>query len=320
MKRILFLLVAMCFMVPMEGCRLPPPASMSVQEEGRQMKDSQGVEVTIPDHPCRIVSIGVSTDDILIPLVGTDRIAAISYLPPNLEKEAARIPGRISGTTESVISFHPDLVVAADWNSKDYKDYIEEIRAVGIPVYVYRTQKDVEGMIALIHTLGNVVNEDEKADCFAADTKKRLDALTSFTAALPRRDTAVFYSINGLSGGKGSTFETLCRWAGFIDGAADWGIVASAGGNREALVSINPDIIFIPSNAYTPTGHSSPSETDFLDDPVLSAIPAVKNHRIYVVDAKWIMSYSQFMVNGMEEMAKDAYEYEIPENGDEWET
>lgn len=195
MKRILFLLVAMCFMVPMEGCRLPPPASMSVQEEGRQMKDSQGVEVTIPDHPCRIVSIGVSTDDILIPLVGTDRIAAISYLPPNLEKEAARIPGRISGTTESVISFHPDLVVAADWNSKDYKDYIEEIRAVGIPVYVYRTQKDVEGMIALIHTLGNVVNEDEKADCFAADTKKRLDALTSFTAALPRRDTAVFIAL-----------------------------------------------------------------------------------------------------------------------------
>lgn len=46
----------------------------------------------------------------------------------------------------------------------------------------------------------------------------------------------------------------------------------------------------------------------------------MKNHRIYVVDAKWIMSYSQFMVNGMEEMAKDAYEYEIPENGDEWET
>ena len=315
MKRIIFLLAAACLLAPISGCSLPNMASVQ-QEEMHQVTDGQGTEVNIPIHPKRIVSIGVSTDDILIPLVGTDRIAAISYLPPNLKDEAARIPGRISSTTESVISFKPDLVVAADWNSKDY---IEEIRAVGIPVYVYRTPKDAEGMIGLIHTLGDVVNERERADRFAVNTEKRLEALKSFTAKLPKKDKAVFYSLNGLSGGKGSTFETICQWAGLVDGAADWGIVASAGGSREALVSIAPDIIFVPSDDYTPSGHETPGEEDFLDDPALADIPAVKNHRIYVVDAKWIMSYSQFMVNAMEDMAKDAYGYEAPKDGDTWE-
>lgn len=129
------------------------------------------------------------------------------------------------------------------------------------------------------------------------------------------KDKAVFYSLNGLSGGKGSTLETICQWAGLVDGAADWGIVASAGRSREALVSIAPDIIFVPSDDYTPSGHETPGEEDFLDDPALADIPAVKNHRIYVVDVKWIMSYSQFMVNAMEDMAKDAYGYEAPKDG-----
>lgn len=92
--------------------------------------------------------------------------------------------------------------------------------------------------------------------------------------------------MNGLSGGKGSTFEALCQWAGLVDGAADWGIVASAGGSREALVSIAPDIIFVPSNDYTPKDYKAPEESSFLEDPALADIPAVKNHRIYVVDAK----------------------------------
>lgn len=315
MKRIIFLLAAACLLAPVSGCSLPNMASVQ-QEESRQVTDGQGTEVNIPIHPKRIVSIGVSTDDILIPLVGTDRIAAISYLPPNLKDEAARIPGRISSTTESVISFKPDLVVAADWNSKDY---IEEIRAVGIPVYVYRTPKDAEGSIALIRILGEVVNERERADRFAGDTEKRLEALKSFTSKLPKKDKAVFYSLNGLSGGKGSIFETIFQWAGLVDGAADWGIVASAGGSREALVSIAPDIIFVPSDDYTPSGHETPGEEDFLDDPALAEIPAAKNHRIYVVDAKWIMSYSQFMVNAMEDMAKDAYGYEAPKDEDTWE-
>lgn len=315
MKRILLLLVVACMMFSLSGCSLPNMAAVQ-QEEMHQVTDGQGTKVLIPLHPKHIVSIGVSTDDILIPLVGPDRIAAISYLPPNLKSEAARIPGRISSSTESVISFHPDLVVAADWNSKDY---IEEIRAVGIPVYVYRTPKDAEGMIGLIHTLGDVVNEKNRADQFAGNTEKRLEALQTFTAGLSQKYKAVFYGLNGLSGGKGSTFEALCQWAGLVDGAADWGIVASAGGSREALVSIAPDIIFVPSNDYTPKDYKAPEASSFLEDPALADIPAVKNHRIYVVDAKWIMSYSQFMVNAMEDMAKDAYGYQIPENADAWE-
>ena len=46
------------------------------------------------------------------------------------------------------------------------------------------------------------------------------------------------------------------------------------------------------------------------EDPAFNHIKAVQNHQIYIIDARWLMSYSQFIVNAMEEMAKNAYGYE----------
>lgn len=294
------------------GCRYT--AASLYQGPEKQVSDSRGRTVPVPVHPERIVSIGVSTDDILIPVVGTERIAAISGLPPNLPKESKKIKGRVTDSPESVIACSPDLVIVPDWKSADYTD---EIRAVGIPVFEYHTPSDAEGMIRLIDLLGDVVNEKQKAKALADRTSDRLKKLDDFVSAIPehQRKTAVLYTVNGLSGGQGSSFESLCRRAGLEDGAASWGIAAAAGGNREAMVNINPDIIFLPSDDYTQDqkGNADEKRKEILEDPSYQGIKAVRNQAIYIVDAKWIMSYSEFMVSAMETMAKDAYGYKVPQ-------
>ena len=91
--------------------------------------------------------------------------------------------------------------------------------------------------------------------------------------------------------------------------AALLGLDISESGTREDLIRINPDIIIVPSNVYSFDQYKEIEVTSLYSDPALKDVKAVKNHQIYVIDARWIMSYSQFMINGIEELARVTYGY-----------
>ena len=175
-----FFSVFLCIEFLLGGCGIPEDAQLS--GETRTVRDGMGNAVTLPLHPKRVVSVGVSSDDVLIPILGTKRIVAISELPPNLEKKSEEIKGRISGTTESVISQAPDLVVVPSWQKAEY---VDEIRSAGVPVYVYQMPNTVEGMIAMIHELAGVVGEEEKGNELAAQTEERVRRLDDFQEGIP---------------------------------------------------------------------------------------------------------------------------------------
>lgn len=296
----------LAFTLFLGGCGIPDDARQA--GEMRSVTDGMGATVSVPVSPKRVVSYGVSTDDMLIPILGTERIAAIAEMPANLE-EAAKIKGRISNTTESIIGEAPDLVIMPSWLKAEF---IDEIRSAGIPVYVYKMPTEIEGTIATIHELAAVVGEVERGNAFAGETEDRLRALDDFLKTIPeeKRLICVFARPNGIGGGKGSTFDGLCQHAGVKNGAALYGLTGNDAAGREALISINPDIIFVPSDAYSQDGSNAETARQLYEDPAFRNIKAVQDHRIYIIDAKWLMSYSQFMVNAMEEMAKDAYGYE----------
>ncbi len=301
-----FFSVCLCLIFLLGGCGIPEDARLS--GETRRVTDGMGHEVTVPVHPMRVVSVGVSTDDVLIPILGTKRIVAMSDKAPNLEKESKEIQGRISDTTESVICHAPDLVVVPSWQKAEY---VDEIRSAGIPVYVYQMPTTAEGMLVMIHELAGVVGEEEKGNALARQTEDRLRRLDNFLETVPQeaRVTCVFARPNGIGGGKGSTFDGLCGHAGIINGAVSYGLVKNDYAGREALISINPDVIFVPSDAYSKDHTNAQTVQQLREDPAFREVKAVKNHRIYVIDARWLMGYSQFMVNAMEAMAEKAYGY-----------
>ncbi len=300
-----FFLLFLMSVLLLTGC---VPARQAGSREFRSVTDYTNTEVRVPVHPERVVSLGVSTDDILVPVLGPERIAAIADLPPNYPEEAARIKGRVSMSTESVMACQPDLVVAADWASPDF---IQELRTLDIPVYVYRTPTTWEGAVARIYELSGVVNEPEKGARLAEDSIGRMERLKSFLSSIPRekRLIAAYDTTLGFSGGAGSTFDELCRGAWLRNGLAEAGLGANDTASREMALKVDPQIIFIPSDAYDKGTYKALTESQIYSDPALSGMNAVKNKKVFVIDARWIMSTSQFMVRAMEEMAADAYGY-----------
>ena len=89
--------------------------------------------------------------------------------------------------------------------------------------------------------------------------------------------------------------------------AAQLGLGPFDNGTREDLIKSNPDIIFIPSVAYTSDGTTPATAEQLYSDPALQGVKAIANRRVYLVDSSQVMSYSQFMTRAMVSMAQNIY-------------
>ena len=136
------------------------PTQTGTTDTTHQVTDGTGVTVTVPSEPKRIVPIAASTEDIVLSLVDSSRVAAVGTVPNNVPDESAKVGTHVKATAESMLSVQPDLVLVPNWISPDA---IGEMRNMQIPVYVYKTPTTVEEAKAVIHEIAGLLHaSDEK--------------------------------------------------------------------------------------------------------------------------------------------------------------
>ena len=121
------------------------------------------------------------------------------------------------------------------------------------------------------------------------------------------RPLVAFYTQFGLTGGKGSTFDDMTKYLKVNNAAAQLGLGPFDNGTREDLIKANPDIIIIPSVAYTSDGTTPATAEQLYSDPALQGVKAIANRRVLFVDSSQVMSYSQVMTRAMVSMAQNIY-------------
>jgi iron complex transport system substrate-binding protein len=131
--------------------------------------------------PRRIVCLTEETVETLYLLGEQDRIVGVSgyaVRPPRVRREKPRVSAFISADIPKILALEPDLVLAfSDLQATIVADLIR----AGIAVHVFN-QRDVSGILAMIHTLGAIVDAAERADQLAG----RLEARLAQIAATPR--------------------------------------------------------------------------------------------------------------------------------------
>ena len=193
--------------------------------------------------------------------------------------------------------------IVPNWMSPDA---IGEMRNMQIPVYVYKTPTTVEEAKATIHEIAGLLHASDESMIASmdADLKTVEDIANKHSGERP---LVAFYSQFGLTGGKGSTFDDMCKYLKVTNAAAQVGLGPYDNGTREDLIKVNPDIIIIPSVAYTSDGTTPASAEQLYSDPALQGVKAIANRRVYLVDSSQVMSYSQFMTRAMVSMAQNIY-------------
>src|SRR3984957_7398783 len=109
---------------------------VSAAQASRVLTDETGRKVTVPDHPHRIVCLVPSVTDTVFALGSGDDVVAVSdytnYPPAALKKPS--IGGLVHPSLETILSFHPDLVVGI--SIPGAAETATQLQTIGIPVYL----------------------------------------------------------------------------------------------------------------------------------------------------------------------------------------
>src|ERR1700722_20400834 len=157
---------------------------VSAAHASRVLTDETGPKVTVPDHPHRVICLVPSVTDTVFALGSGDDVVAVSdyttYPPAALKKPS--IGSLVKPSIETILSFHPDLVVGT--NIPGSAETASQLEAVGVPLYLV----DPQGLAGILHSvdsLGDALNRAPQAAALHSNLTRRIQAVKARTAGKP---------------------------------------------------------------------------------------------------------------------------------------
>src|ERR1700754_128780 len=125
--------------------------------------------------PQRIVCLTEETVETLYLLGEEHRIVGVSgyaVRPARVRREKPRVSSFISADIEKILALAPDLVLTF---SDLQADIVAALVRQGVAVHAFN-QRDIAGILAMIRTLGALVDARTPAEELAASLERRVEA------------------------------------------------------------------------------------------------------------------------------------------------
>jgi len=313
----LFILI-LIFMISLTACSINAKNESTVKETNKtenaeyplKIKDAKGFEVEIKEKPNKIVSLTLTTDEILLSLIDKSRIAALSHLSEdpglsNVTEEAKEIPVKAKLEIETLVAMQPDLIIVSDWTDEKA---VQQLRDANIAVYALATSDTIDEVKESIVTIARIVDEEEKGQELISWMDEKLKNVEEKIKTLKDEEKVRVLSCDSFfyTYGKGTTFDDIAKHAGVINIASEQGLEMWQEISKEKIIEWNPDVIFLPSWSYE--GFDAEKFTEeFKNDKSLAVVNAIKNNRVYNIPDAHMMTTSQYIVLAVEDVAKAAY-------------
>lgn len=294
-------LIQMVLLVTLTGC------SPDTSGKADRQTPEKGFPVTVTDdfqrqvkieaQPQRIISLSPSNTEILFALGLGDKIVGVTtfcnYPPQAQDKE--KIGGFSDPSIEKIISLKPDLVVAGDLHAK----IIQELEKLAIPVIVV-SPKGLEGTLTSIEMVGKATGSSIQATRVIQSMRSKIDEIKAKMAGIKERPR-VYYEVwydPLVTAGPKTVVDDLIVLCGGIniasDAASKWPQYS-----EELVIAKNPDVII---HSY---GHGDLQAAGFEKRPGgWQRVNAVRNGRVYAVDADIVNRYGPRLVQAIDQFAR----------------
>lgn len=270
----------------------------SLAASARTLHDELGREVTVPDHPHRLVCLAPSITDTVYELGrGADVVGITDYTkyPPEAVQKPS-VGGIVNPSLEKLAALHPDLVLAiGDLNGFAVIRSIEQMQ---FPVFVVYP-RGVEGIYRSVQSIGDAINQREGAAALVSRLRSREKAVRERVAGKP--SPAVFFLVWAdpvMTAGKGAFITELIEIAGgrsvTKDLSNEWPRIS-----LEALIERQPEyVILVRGPALTLESLQKQEAWHSVD--------AVAKGRVIYVDDR-INSPSPLAFDALEDLAKQLH-------------
>jgi len=259
--------------------------------------DGLGEEFTFEGRAERIASVALGTDEILLSLVGPERLVGVTRLATdpaisNAADLAAEVETIVEADPEQIIALEPDLVFVETFTDPAV---IEQIEGAGIPVFVVGNLVSIDSIRENILTIGQLTGENEAAQAMVAQMDAELDEIAQALEEADVESPRVLYlAPDGWVAGSATTLDDIITRAGGVNAAAEAGLESWQQVSEETLIEMNPDVILVSS--FMPVD-------DVLGNPAYADLAAVQNERVYQANDVHLSAVSQYIVLGVQDVA-----------------
>jgi iron complex transport system substrate-binding protein len=271
-------------------------AAAVAAQASRVLTDETGRTVTVPDHPHRVVCLLPSITDTVFALGSGDDVVAVSDYtthPPEAVKKPS-IGGLVKPSIETILSFHPDLVLGM--SIPGATQTAAQLQNLGVPVYLVDPH-GLSGILRSVDSVGEALNRVPQAAALNASLTRRIEAVRTRSAGkpAPRVLVPVWYDPI-ITIGKKAFISQIVETAGAKsvtdDLLPDWPEVS-----METVVTRAPEALVLIRGGKL-------SIEMLRNRPGWSSLPAIQSGKVYYVDTG-IQEPSPVAIDALEELARE---------------
>lgn len=304
------------------GYPLAPSRHCEIDDHITKEVHTELLRTSNENLPQRIVVFPLFAEEMLLEMIGSERIVFVGHQyfkngeahSPTMEMTKT-IPGEVWSDTDAdiILDFNPDLIITQE------NDPIE-LERTDVPVLYLKPPQSFQDVKHNLTLLGETVGATDKAKQMIEQidstlfltnkivskipTEKRLRAIYCWDGPWLENGT-VYYMI------RSEEFSFVAESAGLVPLSAHQPPEGLEVITQEQLIKWAPDLLLIVPICYDTNGailnvdpaYSRKVMNEFINDPKLASVPAVKNRKLY----PFRLSTSQFAVQSVMDLLHLAY-------------
>lgn len=259
--------------------------------------DAEGNKIQLKQKPKKIVSLIPSNTEIIFALgLGKEVKGVTAY--DDYPKAAQKITKVVSTEvdTEKIIAMKPDLVLGHESSLNFQKDAYKQLEEAKIPLFVVKDAQTLQSAEKTIEQIGQLTGTTDKAKAVVQRMEKQKASLQTKAAKQKKQPTVWIEISNDLYTAGDNTFMNE-----MLDLAGGKNIVTKKGYpkyNEEQVIKADPDVII--------TTYPN-AKQEIAKRKAWKNIRAVKDGRIYSLDADELSRPGPRLIDGAEEIYQAIY-------------
>lgn len=201
---------------------------------------------TEPSQPLvRVASVALASDTILLRLLGTERLAAVSWVIdwPEYSPHAGRVPTfipRLTGDPEAIVALHPGLTVVADHSTPGLA---ETLLGAGIETLELHAPSSLDAVIGDVERVGKSVGAATQAKAWASELATRIGAVEAHARGRAKKRSLIVDS--GYAQGLDTLADDLLSRLNTTNPVRQAGLQGAVVLDAERLLVWQPQVLFV---------------------------------------------------------------------------
>ena len=298
------LIAAAAVMGACRGGAVAPNAADAPKPEPRVVTDDLGRRVTVPAAVTRVVSLAPSVTEIIFAVGAGDRLVGVTTFCnyPEQARSIAKIGDTMTPNMEAIVALRPDVVFVS--SASQLEGFTRLLEQNGIAVYVIDPQSLPDLYGKSLRQLGTLFGKNDDASRLADSLERRHREICRITNGCADQAEGgpaavrVFVQVSReplFTVGKSSFLRQVIRDAGGILVTEDVE-TAFPKLSKETASALNPDVLIL-----------SDSEDNREPNDAFKNSPAVRNGRVYRVNADLISRPGPRLIDALEQITRDLH-------------